>query len=89
MSEKLICPHCGLDMHKASVVQIVEILQRDSRLDIYEIGDPKGKGINRFTICYSNGHRMPEFSREIAEQVAATGIVTEDPNCKGWFRRTQ
>lgn len=83
-----ICPHCGLDTQEPALDQIVRLLQSDVRRDIYEIGDAHGKPSGKFTISYTGGRHAPSFDRKVAEAVAATGIVTEDKSCPGWFRRT-
>jgi hypothetical protein len=69
----------------AGVQEIVALLGKDPRREIYELAGPPG----RFTISHREGCEMPVFSREIAMEVAATGIVYQEPTCAGWFRRAK
>lgn len=83
MRRDFICPHCGMDFNHPTVDQIVDLLKEDKRRDIYEIGNCPGV----YTISYSNGQKMPSFTREVALAVEGTGIVQRHPECDQWFAR--
>ncbi len=82
------CPYCDRNLVKPSVSQIIELLNQENRRSIYEIGGADGKGTDTYTITYGNDKKMPVFNRVTAEAVAATGIIKEDPTCRGYFHRT-
>jgi len=84
------CPHCHMNLNSPAVAQIIAaVLRKDLKRDIYEIGNGSGKGgTGKYTVTFrGNDGPMPVFDRETALKIAETGIVYEEPSCRGWFRR--
>lgn len=81
------CPHCHLDSETPSAEQVINILEQNSKRDIYEIGDRNGAPTGWFSVSFMAGKKAPRFRRDTAEAVAAAGIVYREPSCDGWYRR--